>query len=476
MHHLGPTSFDFAGKRFIRTDLELRNSRGLAIQCSHWEPAPEYRPNAVLPCVVYMHGNSSARLEAIPQLSLVLAIGSTMFTFDFCGSGKSDGEYVSLGAFEKDDLMCAIEHLRSTGTTSTIALWGRSMGAATALLHGERDPSIAGMILDSSFCDLQTLAEEMVERGRQHGLFAPGFVVSIAIRWIRGDVQKRAEFDIYDLSPIKHADKCFIPALFVAAEGDDFVPPHHSQRIHDEYAGEKNMIRVRGDHNSARPKYFLDSASIFLFQVLQIPEHWMLEDGHKLSGTAPWGGTSRVTGRKPAQKKDLRTQQRKQQQRHDDEEDDGGLDVTLDRYGNGEGLTLDELLALSLQEEMMEASIEEDERAKRLVDVGEGEEYEVGMTRTKQEEVRQTLFRALGGSSSSTTSSTVASSSSKNSTVHKSSDSESIFSPRVVDVAVDQHLQVPAVQVLAQQKWSCTVCTLLNEPNCTECLACGTLR
>jgi dienelactone hydrolase len=40
-----------------------------------------------------------------------------------------------------------IEYLRDTGKTSTIALWGRSMGAATALLHGERDPSIAGQIL-----------------------------------------------------------------------------------------------------------------------------------------------------------------------------------------------------------------------------------------------------------------------------------------------------------------------------------------
>jgi acetyl esterase/lipase len=122
---------------------------------------------------------------------------------------------------------CVIEHLRGTGTTSTIALWGRSMGAATALLHGERDPSIAGMILDSSFADLTMLAEEMVEKGRQHGLFAPNFLVSIAIRMIRGSVQKAADFDIRELSPIEKADKCFIPALFVAAEGDDFVPPHH---------------------------------------------------------------------------------------------------------------------------------------------------------------------------------------------------------------------------------------------------------
>lgn len=41
------------------------------------------------------------------------------------------------------------------------------MGAATALLHGDRDPSIAALVLDSAFADLTQLAEEMVERGRQ---------------------------------------------------------------------------------------------------------------------------------------------------------------------------------------------------------------------------------------------------------------------------------------------------------------------
>ena len=58
-----------------------------------------------------MHGNSSARVEAIPQLSLCLAIGATMFAFDFTGSGKSEGDYVSLGFFEKEDL-----HAVSRGT------------------------------------------------------------------------------------------------------------------------------------------------------------------------------------------------------------------------------------------------------------------------------------------------------------------------------------------------------------------------
>lgn len=84
-----------------------------------------------------------------------------------------------------------------------------------------------GMVLDSAFSDLSVLAEEMVEKGRQQGLFAPSLVVKMAIRFIRSSVQKTANFDIKDLAPIEHADKCFIPALFIAAEDDTFVAPHH---------------------------------------------------------------------------------------------------------------------------------------------------------------------------------------------------------------------------------------------------------
>lgn len=53
---------------------------------------------------MYMHGNSSARVEALPQLSLALTLGATLVAFDFAGSGKSEGEHVSLGYYERDDL------------------------------------------------------------------------------------------------------------------------------------------------------------------------------------------------------------------------------------------------------------------------------------------------------------------------------------------------------------------------------------
>jgi pimeloyl-ACP methyl ester carboxylesterase len=275
MEALGPPAFNFCGKRFTRTDFCLQTKRGYNLECSHWEPVE--RATDRIPVVIYMHGNSSARIEVLPQLSYLLSLGLAVFAFDFAGSGKSDGDYVSLGFYEREDLSCVVAHLRATNVVSTIALWGRSMGAATALMFGDRDPSIACMILDSSFCDLTQLCEEMCEKGREQGIVVPGFVVSVALKMIQMSVKKQAGFNIKQISPLSHSDKCFIPALFVAGEHDDFIKKHHSEALHAKYAGDKNIIIVEGDHNSPRPKFMFDSASIFLQTCLQIPPQWTLQ-------------------------------------------------------------------------------------------------------------------------------------------------------------------------------------------------------
>ena len=282
---LGPPVFNFGGQTFARQDLELVNGRNMILKCSHWtNTAP---PAERVPCVIYMHGNSSARLEVLPQLSYLLSLGVSDLSFDFSGSGKSGGEYVSLGYYERDDLATVIDHLRSTGTTSTIALWGRSMGAATCLMHAPRDPSIACMIVDSAFADLTQLATEMVERGKEHGVNVPGFVTSMALRMIRGSVKKQAGFDIRQCAPIRHAEQCFVPALFVHGRDDVFIKRHHSQDIHERYAGDKNIIVVEGDHNSPRPRFMFDSASIFLQTCLQIPPDWTFERNPQVNRMAP---------------------------------------------------------------------------------------------------------------------------------------------------------------------------------------------
>uniref|UniRef100_A0AAV1TBR5 RanBP2-type domain-containing protein n=1 Tax=Peronospora matthiolae TaxID=2874970 RepID=A0AAV1TBR5_9STRA len=294
---LGPRQFLFTGRTYVREDFVVVNDRSQKLVCSHWRPAVPLAQvgiegDTLVPCVVYLHGNSSCRLEALGILRTCLAAGLTVAAFDTAGCGHSEGEYISLGYYERDDLRDVVTHLRTKMNIGTVALWGRSMGAATALLHADRDPSIAGIVVDSAFASLEQLVEEVVDRGRQEGMTLPGFLVKIVLKFIRLSVKKRAHFDLQQLAPIDHAPVSFVPALFVAAEHDSFIGPHHSDQIFAAYGGDKNLVKVNGDHNSSRPQFLLDSAAIFLQTSLQVEAAATLPTSVFAHGTI--GGGARV--------------------------------------------------------------------------------------------------------------------------------------------------------------------------------------
>jgi len=274
---LGPAEFRHCGTRFRRVDLELKNKREQRLVCSWWKFHPEEAPATQLPCVIYLHGNAACRIAAIELLKHLLASGVTVFALDFAGSGLSDGEYVSLGYHEREDVEVVIAHLRGSGEVSTVALWGHSMGATTALLYGDRDPTIAAMVLDSPFSDFMQLANELANNAREAGLRVPGFAISMAAGMIRRSVRRRAKFDPKDVSPLGNCGRCFIPALFTHGERDVFIRPAHSQQLHEAYAGDKNLVLFDGDHNSERPEFLYDSAVIFLRQTLAVKEEHCLD-------------------------------------------------------------------------------------------------------------------------------------------------------------------------------------------------------
>ncbi|CAL1352011.1 unnamed protein product [Linum trigynum] len=266
--YLWEKDFTLAGKAYKRQDLELTNARGHTLRCSHYVPSP-FPDDTPLPCVIYCHGNSGCRADANEAAVILLPSNITVFTLDFSGSGLSDGDYVSLGWHEKDDLKVVVSHLRSNKKISCIGLWGRSMGAVTSMLYGAEDPSIAGMVLDSAFSNLFDLMMELVD---VYKIRLPKFTVKMAVQYMRRVIQKKAKFDIMDLNTLKVAPKTFIPALFGHASDDKFIQSHHSDIIFKSFAGDKNMIKFNGDHNSSRPQFYYDSVSIFFFNILHPPQ------------------------------------------------------------------------------------------------------------------------------------------------------------------------------------------------------------
>ncbi|XWS12982.1 hypothetical protein CRYUN_Cryun37aG0136400 [Craigia yunnanensis] len=233
--YLWEREFTLAGRQYKRLDLELTNARGHMLRCSHYMPSP-FHEETPLPCVIYCHGNSGCRADANEAAVILLPSNITVFTLDFSGSGLSDGDYVSLGWHERDDLKIVVSYLRSEKQISRIGLWGRSMGAVTSLLYGAEDPSIAGMVLDSAFSNLFDLMMELVD---VYKILLPKFTVKMAVQYMRRAIQKKAKFDIMGLNCLK---------------------------------GDKNIIKFDGDHNSSRPQFYYDSVSIFFYNVLRPPQ------------------------------------------------------------------------------------------------------------------------------------------------------------------------------------------------------------
>ena len=264
---LGPFKFEIRDSCYKRTDFELVNNRGFKLICSFWEPFDEERERVNLPCVIYLHGNSSSRCEAFSQVKYLLPKNICLFSFDFCGCGKSEGDYISLGYYEKDDVHCVIEYLLKSKKVSKIGLWGRSMGAVTALMYASEHPSlVSALILDSGFYSLNTLIHELVDKR----ISLPNFVIEGILNNIKETVRQKAGFNLDEIEPYLYARKCVTPAFFCHGEDDNFVFTHHCYDLYNDYKGHIKFVNlVKGNHNSSRPYDLKLKALEFLLKYLK---------------------------------------------------------------------------------------------------------------------------------------------------------------------------------------------------------------
>lgn len=65
-----------------------------------------------------------------------------------------------MGPNETEDLVSIFEELKQKKGIISMVLWGRSMGACTALMYAHRYPgNVTAMVLDSPFKDLRKLVK-----------------------------------------------------------------------------------------------------------------------------------------------------------------------------------------------------------------------------------------------------------------------------------------------------------------------------
>lgn len=255
-------SATISGKPCVREDFDVPNPKDLKMKCSFYY----INDSAPHPTVIYLHGNASYRGEGASHSEQLLANGFNILVFDFIGCGKSDGEFISLGANEQHDVQPLIDHLKGTKRVTKIFLYGWSMGAATALLYigNAPDPVVAGVVADSAFASFSELFKDIA------GSFGvPSGVEGVIFELVAPTIHKQYGFDLKQLNPITGLDKVKLPALFIHAENDKLIPARHSKMISDVYGGAKELINFTGypienAHNAPRPKEVESKVIAFL--------------------------------------------------------------------------------------------------------------------------------------------------------------------------------------------------------------------
>ena len=262
---LGPPEFMFRGGDFVRRDLELINTRGETLQCSHWMPASESR---VLPCVIYLHRLKGSRRDVIDTnvLAGLLHGGFSVFAFDLSGAGKSDGEWTTWGWFEKDDVAVVLEHLGTLPQVSALGVWGVNTGAVAAAMHYARKKRCFDFaVMDALYVSFEDCINEAL-RQTQGSVSIPKSMVSMAVGQVLRSVRKKvkAPFTMKDLSPKQYLEVVECPGIFLVPMESECLTPKMCQDAAIAFGGEKQMLPYPKDLEDPKNAQTLNACLDFL--------------------------------------------------------------------------------------------------------------------------------------------------------------------------------------------------------------------
>ena len=262
---LGNKIFTFKGKTYTRKDYDLISSEGYLMKCSFIELDYTDRPKKIMPVILYLHGNSSSRLEGMGMLPEILKRDINLFVIDFPGCGLSEGEYISLGYHESHDVKIIVDFINKLPGVGNIGLWGRSMGAATTMIYAHKDNRIKAIVMDSPFADFNILAKDLVLQQ----IKLPGFLIEGAIKIVKMTIRKKNGLDIEKLKPIDSAPKTKQPAIFIHANGDELINNKHSDMLYKVYGGkDKKLLKCVGSHNTRRSNKIIREIGEFFYKHL----------------------------------------------------------------------------------------------------------------------------------------------------------------------------------------------------------------
>lgn len=247
-------------------DVTFESSDGLTLKGWWIGSKRKAKPRPTLILCPGHNGSMDADLKHVPWL---WKAGYDLLLFDWRAHGKSEGEMVSMGALEWQDLQGAIAFL-GTRDVPAIGLFGFSMGGAVVLRVAGQDSAglVKAAVSDGGFARVESaIAGYFMEEFR-----LPRRVAHLAARVVQRMAQRRYGLNLADGDPLPFMDKMTCPLLLIHGARDPYVPVGDQDALYNAAGYPKMLWRLpEAGHREAdvlRPEQYQERVLAFFVEHL----------------------------------------------------------------------------------------------------------------------------------------------------------------------------------------------------------------
>ena len=183
------------------------------------------------PTIIFVHGIGSKRSgdNATKLATRMVDKGFNILMFDLRGHGSSEGDKVSGGYYEQEDVLGAYDYLVGRGVNlASVGVLGFSMGAGTSALAAAQESGIRALVADSTYAN----ASDLIAQETARKTIFPEWLVPIFLPGVRVAADLFFGIELDTLAPEKAVAKLGYPILVIHGTADERIPVEHGIRVH----------------------------------------------------------------------------------------------------------------------------------------------------------------------------------------------------------------------------------------------------
>ncbi|MGL5269022.1 MAG: alpha/beta hydrolase [Selenomonadaceae bacterium] len=189
--------------------------------------------------ILFLHGFGENRAAGINYLDIYLSAGFNVLLVDSRAHGESGGSTVTWGYYEKYDVDTWIDWLSERFPAGEIGIHGRSMGAATALMHAEMNENkkrVAFYIADSAYADFESL---LLLQAKEYTSAAAW--PKLLLKYADAAAYWHERYMFSRISPVRSVSRVTTPVLYLHGQEDALIPVAMAEKLYQATKGPKEL-------------------------------------------------------------------------------------------------------------------------------------------------------------------------------------------------------------------------------------------